>query len=207
MEHCAQYVLDISSGSSKKKERYRKDIQLHLQMLVFNIISLLSVIALIDTDAEKEIVISLRHLAYVTSKFNLSCEQSGGMGMASEYYGVSSGNYSSYVGQGQNTSMSEIDFDNNVARPSLVASATLTGGAPPQAPTPNPNPNPSSTVKKEIIAEITKVLNYNNAKVKSKKILNAIIHLIIEYLVCLGHELSSKSLKSVLKDTKFKILN
>ena len=91
----------------------------HIQMMVFNVISIAAAVALLQDSK----VIEATHVHTADRDYKLSCNnprrgQAGGSMTSSEFFGVNSGAYTSGNGS-QGTVTSQVDFAGGIARPAL----------------------------------------------------------------------------------------
>lgn len=167
-----------------------KIIAAHIQMMFFNIIGVISTVALL----KNKTVISLEDVKEAKAKFNLKCDNrhkmikrimKGGEVMASEFFGINSGSYNESNGN-MGTVMSKVDFQNGIARPELGPAGGLLGGG-----SGKKKPKHPMLDHKDVKKYIKLVLEYHNIKFDSES-KEETFKIIEAYLLCLMNELKGR---------------
>ena len=213
MDVYADYVMKEYNITAKKGADIAPFIATYLQVMMFNVVSIVCAVALMDNARDR--IVNPRNVNFAKKFFGLQCSSSGGMSgggmsgggmsgggmsggavMASEFFGVSSGSYSQSNGS-QGVTVSKIDFDGGVARPSQ--GPTQQGGG--------------YVADHRLVRKyIKKVLEYNNTKA-SKQGSASLIKIISHFVQCLTTELAKASplsearLKKIVAAKKFKIFH
>ena len=176
-------------GLEVKDERVYDFICEYLETLIFNIVSIASLITLINNSK----IIEKDALKLVHSYINTKCQKvniKGGTSLPSEYFGVNSHLYNAVNNQ---SDILNIDYVNGVLRPQIG------GGGKSKSPTTN-NHNWLKT-------KINNLIHHYNLTIKEKE-MNYLINIIYDNVNCLFFQIPKKQiitkgyLKKMIKSNK-----
>ena len=160
-------------GLVVKSDEVIKSMCEYLETLIFNIVSIASLITLINNSK----VIEKDALSLVHSYINDKCEKvviKGGTTLPSEFFGINSNSYNSSNNQAD---LLNVDYVNGILRPQIG------GGG--KSKTPTKNNHDWLKVK------ITKLIKHYNLTIREKE-LNYLINIIYDNVNCLFFQIPKK---------------
>lgn len=98
----------------------------HIDAVIYNVTSIAVIFAMLKGDSK----VQPKHLIDVTKYISTTCPrngQMGGMSMASNYFGYPHPSYA--AGNSEGVVMSEVQFDNGIARAGIDTQVGMSGGA------------------------------------------------------------------------------